>query len=119
MRILLVISMIVFTSLVGCQENESPTKNENTTQPEIVKLSTTATEILIADAAIVTCEATGGNLEYTWEVLLGDIIPMNEEGSQVRYSGAECCIGEKEITCTVKNDKGEDKKIIIISITDK
>ena len=116
MRNLLIMSLLIFTIFSGCKEEEEIVNNENTTQPMINNISTTTTEIAIADAAVMICDATGGNLEYTWEVLLGDIIPMNEDGSQVQFSGSECCIGEKEITCTVKNDKGEDTKTIIINI---
>jgi len=119
MRTILLLSVVCLTFFSGCKDNEEMISDANTTQPEIIKLSTSASEIAIADLAILTCEATGGNLQYTWEVYLGDIIPMNEVGSQVQYSGAECCVGEKEITCTVKNDKGEDQKMITITIVDK
>jgi len=89
-----------------------------TTVPEILGITADKTTIMYGndDHAIITCNASGGNLKYTWEVDLGDIIPQNTDRSKVSFTGAACCVGEKTIKCTVSNDKGSVSKNIIITI---
>ena len=105
--------------IIGCSTNNNPVNN-NTEQtvPVILSISAVKTQILYGgqDPAIITCNATGGNLKYVWEVDLGDIIPMNSDHSKVSFTGAACCVGEKIIKCTVSNDKGSDTKTIVITI---
>jgi PKD repeat protein len=105
--------------IIGCSSKSSnPVNNSETTAPKIISLTAPKTEILYGgqDPAIITCEATGGNLSYVWQVDLGDIIPLNSDHSQVSFTGAACCIGDKTIKCTVSNDKGSDSKNIVITI---
>ena len=68
------------------------------------------------DPAIITCEATGGNLSYLWEVDLGDIFPITNDNSKVRFTGSSCCVGDKVIKCTVSNDKGSVSKEVHLTI---
>jgi len=112
--ILLIFSVIV---LLSCSEN-TINNSDKTTHPEIISLSADKTEIEFGgkDPAIITCNASGGEIEYTWEVDLGDIFPMNNDNSVIRFSGSPCCIGKKYIKCTVTNDKGSDTKTIEIFI---
>ncbi len=113
------LSLIVLfiLALLSCSENTTNI-SEKTTKPQI--LSLTANKSIIEfgglDPAIITCDASGGNIEYTWEVDLGDIFPINNDNSIVRFSGSPCCIGKKVITCTAANDKGTDTKTIEIII---
>lgn len=105
---------------VSCKkESDAPQDNSTvTTAPKIVSLSADKYEIVVGgeEPAIIECDATGGNLNYKWEVDLGDIFPLNESGSIVRFTGSECCVGDKFITCTVSNDKGETSQVITIHI---
>ena len=76
-------------------------------------------ELILGRTKADTCKVfvnADGNLEYTWEVDLGDIFPLKSDNSQVRFSGSPCCIGKKLIKCTVTNDKGSDTKNIEIFI---
>jgi PKD repeat protein len=41
---------------------------------------------------------------------------MNSSHSQVTFTGAACCVGDKVITCTVSNSKGSVSKSITITI---
>ena len=104
---------------ISCKkEAEAPDTGVVTNTPEIVSLKADKYEIKVGgeEPCIIECEATGGNLSYVWEVDLGDIFPLNESGSQVRFTGSECCVGDKFITCTVSNDKGEVSESITIHI---
>lgn len=115
MKVLASIILIGFLA-VSCTK-ESPV-NPNTTNPTIISLTTDKTSITVGEPATITCNAEGGELNYEWDVLLGDIIPQNETGSVVKFSGAECCSGDKTISCTVSNDKGKASETIIITIVE-
>lgn len=115
---LLPLLLVLAIILGSCQKSENDSPVDTTTAPKILNLTADKYEIKVGgdDPAVITCEATGGNIEYVWEVDLGDIFPLNETGSQVRFTGSECCLGEKIIKCTAKNDKGEVTETIIINI---
>ncbi len=116
-RILTIIVLsVVF--LISCEKEDSPAANVETTTPEIVSLSSDKSNINFGgeEFATISCEATGGGLSFVWEVDLGDIFVLNEDGSQVRFTGSECCIGEKIITCTASNDNGSVSETIVIVI---
>lgn len=117
--IFFVLIMVCFFSVTGCSNNDNPAGNTDLeTSPEITKISADKTQILYGgnDLAILTCNASGGKLKYEWQVDLGDLIPLNSERSKVSFTGAECCVGEKIITCTVSNSKGSVSKSITLTI---
>ncbi len=121
MKTNLLISLLVIMIIggVSCKkEDTTPNDDIVTTMPKITSLQADKYEIKVGgeDPAIIECVATGGNLNYKWEVDLGDIFPLNENGSKVRFTGSECCLGEKLISCTVSNDKGEVSEVITIQI---
>ena len=117
LNVVLFLLMVTIVSITGCKKKES-TPDASTTSPQIVSLTANKYQIMVGgeDPAILTCEASGGNIQYTWEVDLGDIFPLNEVGSMVRFTGSDCCLGEKKIHCTVTNDKGSVSETIIITI---
>lgn len=112
-----IVLVLFVVSLAGCNKN-NPAPDANTTFPQILSLTADKDSIKVGgtEPAILTCMATGGNISYTWEVDLGDIFPLNAEGSQVRFSASECCLGEKYIKCTVANDKGSLMDTVMIYI---
>ena len=63
------------------------------------------------DTTTLTIEASGGELQYLWDVDLGDLLPISD-GHKALFSGSECCVGLKDIKCTVSNDKGEVEAIV-------
>jgi hypothetical protein len=110
-----------FALILAACAKESSAPNDagvETGPPAIASITAEKTEILYGgnDPAILTCNATGGNLTYVWQVDLGDIIPLNASHSKVSFNGAACCVGEKTITCTVSNSKGSVSKSIVITI---
>ena len=103
----------------GCSKNDNPAStNEPETIPVINSVTADKTQILYGgdDQAQLTCNASGGNLKYVWQVDLGDLVPMNTNRSKVSFTGAACCVGDKTITCTVSNSLGSVSKSIIITI---
>lgn len=101
----------------GCKKN-APAPDATTTFPQILSLTADKDSIKVGgtEPAILTCISSGGNISYTWEVDLGDIFPLTDDGSQVRFTGSECCLGEKYIKCTVSNDKGSVMDTVIVYI---
>ncbi len=105
--------------MLGCsEESTGPGTDVETGPPKIQSIAAEKLQILYGgqDPTVLTCNATGGNLKYVWEVDLGDIIPLNTDHSKVSFNGSACCIGEKTITCTVSNSLGSDAKSIVITI---
>jgi len=110
-----IIGLIFFNSC----EKEGTNSNLQTEMPAIDSLITNTTQITYGgdDPAILRCFAKGGDLNYIWEVDLGDLFSLNDEGSEVQFTASPCCIGDKMITCTVSNDKGKVSESIAITIT--
>ncbi len=113
MRVI-IIGLILLVSVIGCKDNEVTEPAQ--IAPEIVSLTASKTEIKIGEISELKCEAKGENLEYLWNVFLGDIVPVNADASIVNYSGYECCAGPKTITCKVKNEAGEVTESIVINV---
>jgi PKD repeat protein len=110
---------VLLALAAGCSKNDTSTGTDpETGPPQIQSLTAEKTQILFGgqDPAVITCNATGGNLTYTWEVDLGDLIPMNSSHSKVSFTGAACCVGDKTIKCTVSNSQGSVSKTIVITI---
>ena len=104
--------------LLGSCVKETNTYNPNNITPTIDSLTTSMTNMTFGSTkpAYLECYATGGELTYIWEVDLGDLFIINDSGSQAQYSASPCCIGEKIISCTVSNNKGELTESIMITI---
>lgn len=104
-------------AIAGCTK-DTPAEPQGTTVPKILSLSADKMTIKFGggDPTVITCQAEGGNLEYQWEVDLGDIFPLTTDNSKVRFTGSPCCIGEKIIKCTATNDKGSTTQTITILI---
>ena len=116
---MLLFILVIVTAVAGCKKDtDNGNQDGSTTHPQIVKLTADKYEIMVGgqDPAILTCEATGGNLSFAWEVDLGDIFALNQTGSQVRFTGSECCVGDKLIKCTVSNDRGSVTDTVIVHI---
>lgn len=115
--------MIISTMIVlySCNGNEitDPNPDAQTTMPSIDSIIATKYVIEFggSDPTTIAVYAKGGNLTYNWEVDLGDIVPQNADASIIMFTGSPCCIGEKEIKCTVANDKGNVSEIIKINIS--
>lgn len=116
---LLVLALLI--AFAGCSSDENTVDNSNTVEPKIISISTDKTEVLFGgtDEATLTCLAEGGNLKYVWQVDLGDIIPLNNDKSKVKFKASACCVGNKTIKCTVSNDKGSISQTIVIKILEK
>ncbi len=110
--------IIAILSTTGCKKESEQEPGIETSVPVILSLTSDKDSIKFGgdDPATITCETTGGGISYEWEVDLGDIFVLNEDGSQVRFTGSECCIGEKIIKCTASNDKGSISETVIIFI---
>ncbi len=114
---LLFLLLVLVLGFSSCQKSDAD-QDTNLIQPRFVSLTADKDTILFGggDPAILTCVATGSNLSYQWEVDLGDIFPMNPEGSVVRFTGSECCIGNKYIRCTISNELESVSDTVLVYI---
>jgi len=108
---------VAIFALLSCSEDSNPLPVD-TSDPKINKITTNKLDIMFGgtEYAIIACEALGGNLKYTWQVDLGDIIPINSSKSKIKFKASSCCIGNKTIKCIVSNDKGSTSEVINIRI---
>lgn len=108
--------LFAFALLASCAKTDD--KDGATAIPQISSLTTSKDSIAFGgiESAILTCVASGGALTYKWEVDFGDLLPLNAEGSQIQFTGSECCTGDKNISCTVKNSLGQVTKIVVVNI---
>ena len=108
------------TTLVEDSLNTTLVEDSLNTMPVVDSLTTSISVMPFGSTkpAVLNCYATGGNLIYIWEVDLGDLFVINNSGSQAQYSASPCCIGEKIISCTVSNNKGEVVDYVMVTITE-
>jgi hypothetical protein len=115
--ILFSFAILALASFSSC-EKEDTSSNVQTEFPVIDSLVANTIRVQAGgeEPAILNCYATGGDLDYVWEVDLGDLFTTNGSGSEVQYTASACCLGEREITCTVSNNKGDVSESIVITI---
>ncbi len=120
MRIFARLFAIAAIIAIGSCKEKEPAFNPNNTQPVIDSLTTSIVMLPFNNnkPAILNCYASGGQLNYTWDVDLGDLFVINDSGSQAQYSASACCMGDKIISCTVSNNKGEVMETITVTITE-
>lgn len=115
MKLFKYISLVIIVAIfVNCEKEKSLMEGDSI--PEIVSITASPDTINFGDDySTIVCTATGGGLEYEWEVDLGDIFPTETPGT-VQFSGSACCVGLKEIKCTVRNSLGEAKGSVEVFI---
>jgi len=120
MKALTIVFALLTLAFFSSCDKEDSNSNIETVLPVIDSLTTNSIRIQFGggEPAILNCYATGGDLTYIWGVDLGDLFSINDDGSEVQYTASPCCIGEKTITCTVSNDKGEATESVTITITE-
>lgn len=114
------ISLIV----ISCKKKDepevvTPDPTVEVTVPKIDSITASKTVIQFGgnDPSVLKVYCSGGGtMTYEWEVDLGDLIPQNSDASIITFNSSPCCIGDKEITCTAKNEKGTDSEVIHITI---
>jgi hypothetical protein len=110
--------LVGLLALNACKEDDKSDPTEEVKFPEITSMTATKSVVEFGgkDPTVISCEATGGNLSYTWYVDLGDLIPVSEDKSVIQYTASDCCIGDKMIFCEVENNLGSVTDTISIFI---
>ena len=104
--------------LASCDKDKTSSNGDAVPLIDSLTTNLTIMEFGSTKPGVLNCYATGGDLTYIWDVDLGDLFIINETGSQAQYSASPCCVGEKLISCTVSNNKGEVTESISITITE-
>lgn len=114
----LLILLIIAT--VSCdKEDDKPEDNTHPLAPKITSITSDKDTIISGpeDPATITCVATGDNLEYLWDVALGNLDVVDSlGGSVVIFTAADCCEGDREIKCTVSNEYGKTDSSVKIHV---
>ena len=87
------IFFIILTAVIVCFTSceKDKTNVEETISPTIEKFYSSRDTIEFGgDTTTLTVIAKGGNLEYIWDVDLGDLLPI-DDGHKALFSGSNCC----------------------------
>lgn len=92
---------------------------EKITIPEIISIQSDNAQMAANTTAILTCNALGGNLKYSWEVPCGTFTYKNADSSKIAYTPSANCVGTQTIKCTVTNEKGSVYDTFVMTVTKK
>ncbi|MDO9511166.1 MAG: hypothetical protein Q7J34_05370 [Bacteroidales bacterium] len=117
MKKFFVLFIFLTVILFACSKDDKNPSSQ-LTKPKISSLISSKDTINYGglEPAVLSVTASGGNLKYTWEVDLGDIIPENADATVVHFTGSSCCVGKKYIFCTVSNEMGVDVDTVVVVI---
>lgn len=114
------LAVIIMVSSACEKETTEDENPDNPLAPKIVSITSDKMSIVSGpdDPATIICTATGDNLEYLWEVDLGDItVPDGSDGSTIMFTAADCCEGDREVKCKVSNEHGYVKGSVTLHVT--
>lgn len=118
---ILFVSVLLLSTLVQCEKDKGDDLITDTGATLIDSIVSDKDTIWSGpqDPATITCYASGNDLSYVWFSQLGDIVPVNDDGSVIRFTAADCCEGDREITCTVTSgDESDTEKITLRILVD-
>ena len=108
-RISLLILLIAL-SLWACSKKKDATPSADI---KIINLTATVNPVKAFDTTVITMEAVGDSLQYSWKANHGK---LKGSGKVIKYSACESCIGLNTITCTVSNYTGEVSDTVMIRV---
>lgn len=68
------------------------------------------------DTIVLTANAKGENLKYTWQRAKGSMVGVKGEPYKVYFWGCQTCCGDLTISCTVENEYGAYTKEISVFV---
>lgn len=118
MKVTNLLFAILTLAILGSCAKEESNNGIATAIPTIDSLIASDNRVIANSTKPVTlnCYAQGGDLTYLWEVELGDLFVTSEDGSSAQFSASACCLGDREITCTVTNSMGEASKSVVVTV---
>ncbi|MCX6281257.1 MAG: hypothetical protein NTU51_04785 [Bacteroidetes bacterium] len=102
--------ILLAVSLLACSKKKDSTPSADI---KIISLTTSVNPVKVFDTAVITMEAVGDNLLYTWKANHGK---LKGSGKIVKYSACYSCIGLNTITCTLSNSTGAVSDTVMIRV---
>lgn len=120
MRKLLLIPLMLWALIPlisSCQEDYIKEIEDKPTD-KIVFTGITASKdtVCMFDTIVLTANATGENLKYTWQRAKGSMVGVKGEPEKVYFWGCQTCCGDLTISCTVENEYGAYTKDISVFV---
>ncbi len=109
------IKVFLFFSLLLTLSCNKPSEDIGPVSDEISIVGLTATRVNIKawDTTSISVVAVGDQLNYSWEANHGTVLG---QGTTVKYSAGNCCMGLNTITCRAYNETGFVEDTIMIRI---
>lgn len=110
MNKIFVIFIVLSVSVIACSKKKDTMPSADI---KILSLTATVNPVKAFDTTVITMEAIGDSLQYSWKANHGK---LKGSGKEIKYSACESCIGLNTITCTVFNYTGEVSDTVMIRV---
>lgn len=101
----------------SCQEDFiKEIEDRPTDMIEFRGISASKDSACMFDTILLTADAKGDNLRYTWQHAKGSLVAVEGEPSKVYFWGCQTCLADLTISCTVENEYGAYTKEISVFI---
>jgi len=108
---ILILSIIL--SAISCKKE----KQEAPTVPlSYTSLMLQNDTIFVGTTTIITANATGDNLTYSWKLETGSLGDIIGAGATISYGASPCCTGWNTIICTVSDGSASAEKSVTIVV---
>lgn len=68
------------------------------------------------DTIVLTANARGENLRFTWQYAKGSLVAIKGEPDKVYFWGCQTCCGDLTVSCTVENEHGAYTRDVTVFI---
>ena len=101
----------------GCQEDYITEIEDKPTETiEFLGITASRDTACMFDTIVLTANAKGENLKYTWQRAKGSMVAVKDEPDKVYFWGCQTCCGDLTISCTVENEFGAYTKEINVFV---
>lgn len=120
MRKLLIFPIFLYISLLvasSCQEDYiKEIEDRPTDMIEFTDITASRDSACMFDTIVLTANAKGENLKYTWQRAKGSMVGVEGMPEKVYFWGCNTCCGDLTISCTVENEYGAYTKDISVFV---
>lgn len=112
----ILISMLI-PAVSSCQEDYIMEIADRPTDTiEFTDITASKDSACMFDTIVLTANAKGENLKYTWQRAKGSMVAVEGHPDKVYFWGCRTCCGDLTISCTVENEYGAYTKEINVFV---
>lgn len=118
-KLLLIPTLLIgVTSIISsCQEDFIEEIEDRPTELiEFSGITVSRDTACMFDTIVLTANAKGENLKYTWQRAKGSMVGVKGEPDKVYFWGCQTCCGDLTISCTVENEHGAYTKEVSVFV---